>query len=174
MSQNPEGIVFIDTNVLAYAHDTSEEAKQAIAKDLLYELWESERGAVSTQVLQEFYVVATRKFKAALSRKEAREIVSNYGEWRLVHIDLVLIINASKLEEQHQLSFWDALIVEAARRSGATRLLSEDLSSGSTIQGVAIENPFDFRPQNEGGSEPAVKKNRAPRKGPDSSVLGVG
>lgn len=89
--------------------------------------------------------MATRKFEPALSRKEAREIVSNYGEWHLVRIDLILIINASRLEEQHQLSFWDALIVEAARRSGATRLLSEDLSSGSIIEGIAIENPFDLR-----------------------------
>lgn len=144
MSRNPEGLVFVDTNILAYAHDTSDEVKQAIAKDLLDELWESERGALSTQVLQELYVVATRKFEPALSRKEAREIVSNYGEWRLVRIDLILIINASNLEEQHQLSFWDALIVEAARRSGATRLLSEDLSSGITIKGIAIENPFDL------------------------------
>lgn len=88
--------------------------------------------------------MATRKFEPPLSRKEAREVVNNYGEWRLVRIDLILIINASNLEEQHQLSFWDALIVEAARRSGATRLLSEDLSSGSTIKGIAIENPFDL------------------------------
>lgn len=144
MSRNPEGLVFVDTNILAYAHDSSEGVKQAIAKDLLDELWESERGALSTQVLQEFYVVATRKFEPPLSRKEAREVVNNYGEWRLVRIDLILIINASNLEEQHQLSFWDALIVEAARRSGATRLLSEDLSSGSTIKGIAIENPFDL------------------------------
>lgn len=143
MSQNPEELVFVDTNILAYAHDTSEESKQPIAKDLLDELWESERGALSTQVLQEFYVVATRKFEPALSRKEAREIVSNYGEWKLLRIDLVMIVNASQLEEKHQLMFWDALIIEAARRSGATRLLSEDLSSGRTIEGIAIENPFD-------------------------------
>lgn len=143
MSQNPEELVFVDTNILAYAHDTSEESKQPIAKDLLDELWESERGALSTQVLQEFYVVATRKFEPALSRKEAREIVSNYGEWKLLRIDLVMIVNASQLEEKHQLMFWDALIIEAARRSGATRLLSEDLSSGGTIEGIAIENPFD-------------------------------
>lgn len=144
MSRRPtEGFVFVDTNILAYAHDASEKEKQPIAKGLVDELWESELGALSTQVLQEFYVVATRKFEPALSRKEAREIISNYGEWKLVRIDPVMIVNASQMEEKHQLMFWEALIIEAARRSGATRLVSEDLSSGRTIDGIAIENPFD-------------------------------
>lgn len=88
MSRNPdEGLVFVDTNILVYAHDASEEEKQTIAKALIDELWESEQGALSTQVLQEFYVVATRKFEPPLSRKEARELVSNYGEWKLVRIE---------------------------------------------------------------------------------------
>lgn len=144
MSRRPtDELVFVDSNILAYAHDTSEKAKQPIAKDLLDELWEGELGALSTQVLEEFYVVATRKFEPALSRREAREIVGAYGEWKLVHIDLIMIVNASQVEERHHLSFWDALIIEAARRSGARRLVSEDLSSGSTVAGIAIENPFD-------------------------------
>lgn len=144
MSPNiEEELVFVDTNVLAYAHDASEEEKQPIAKRLVDDLWESELGALSTQVLQEFYVVVTRKFDPPLSRKEARELVSNYGEWKLVRIDMLMIVNASELEEKHQLTFWDALIIEAARRSGATRLLSEDIQSATTIAGIAIENPFD-------------------------------
>lgn len=143
MSRNPdEGPVFVDTNILAYAYDTSEEEKQPIAKALIDELWESERGALSTQVLQEFYVVTTRKFEPPLSRKEARELVSNYGEWKLIRIDLIMIVNASELEEKHQLMFWDALIIEAARRSGATRLVSEDIPSATAIEGITIENPF--------------------------------
>ncbi len=144
MSQDLEqGLVFVDSNELAYAHDTSEEEKQPIAKALVDELWESELGALSTQVLQEFYVVVTRKFDPPLPRKEARELVSNYGEWNLVRIDMLMIVNASELEEKHQLTFWDALIIEAARRSGATRLISEDIQSATTIEGIAIENPFD-------------------------------
>lgn len=144
MSQDiEEGLVFVDTNILAYAHDASEEEKQPIAKALVDELWESELGALSTQVLQEFYVVVTRKFDPPLSRKEARELVSNYGEWNLVRIDMLMIVNASELEEKHQLTFWDALIIEAARRSGADRLISEDIQSATMIEGIAIENPFD-------------------------------
>jgi len=133
---------FVDTNVLVYAHDASEARKQPVARALLEELWASRSGALSTQVLQEFYVVATRKFDPPMSRPAAREIVALYGTWPLVRTDLPLILAASQLEERHALSFWDALIVEAARRVGATRLVTEDLQGERRIGGVRIENPF--------------------------------
>ena len=142
MSQTPPELVFIDSNILVYAHDASEKEKQPIAKDLLAELWESELGALSTQVLQEFYVVATSKFDPPMPRHQAREIVNDYAEWELVRIDVLIIVNASQLEERHQISFWDALIIEAAKRAGATTLKTEDLADGSKINGVLIENPF--------------------------------
>ena len=72
----------------------------------------------------------------------ARELVAVYGEWRVVQVDIPLILAASELQERHGFSFWDALIVESAARSGATRLLTEDLQQGREIGGVAIENPF--------------------------------
>lgn len=133
---------FVDTNVLVYALDRSEARKQPVAQALLEELWASRTGTLSTQILQEFYVVATRKFDPPLSRRAAREIVALYGAWPLVEIDLPLILTASQLEERHGLSFWDALVVEAARRVGATRHVTEDLQGGRTIGGVRIENPF--------------------------------
>lgn len=135
-------ITFVDTNVLVYAHDRSEPRKLPVAQALLEELWESRLGRLSTQVLQEFYAVATRKFDPPMSAEEAREIVALYGAWPLVIVDLPLILVASRLGEQHQLSFWDALIVEAARRAGATRLVTEDLQGGRRVEGVRIENPF--------------------------------
>lgn len=138
----PSPLTFVDTNVLAYAHDRSEQRKQPVAAALLESLWESREGALSTQVLQEFYVVVTRKFDPPMSRRSAREIVAAYGEWHLVQVDVPLIVAASVLEERHRLSFWDALIIEAARRAGADRLLSEDLQAGRRIVGVRIENPF--------------------------------
>jgi predicted nucleic acid-binding protein len=134
--------VFVDTNVLVYAHDASETARQPIAQAVLTELWRSRSGALSTQVLQEYYVVATRKFDPRLSRREARELVDAYSNWQLVLIDVPLILAASELEERHTLSFWDALIVEAARRAGATRLVTEDLQAGWWIAGMLIDNPF--------------------------------
>ena len=133
---------FIDTNVLAYAHDASEPRRQPIAAALLDDLWRSREGVLSTQVLSEFYVVITRTFEPPLSRREARGLVDAYGAWPVVQVDPTLIIAASALEEQHSLSFWDALIIEAARQAGATRLLSEDLQQGRRIAGLVIENPF--------------------------------
>jgi len=139
----PDGeVTFVDTNVLVYAHDRSETRKQRVAEALIGDLWRSRTGSLSTQVLQEFYVVATRKFDPPMSRRAAREVVALYGEWSIVQVDVALVLSASQLVERHKLSFWDALIVEAARRSGATRLVTEDLQPGRRIGGVRIENPF--------------------------------
>ena len=135
-------LAFVDTNVLVYAHDRSETRKQPIAQALLDVLWRTRSGVLSTQVLQEFYVVTTRKFDPPMRRGAAREIVALYGEWPIVQVDVALILAASKLEERHAFSFWDALVVEAARRCGATRLLTEDLQAGRRIGGISIENPF--------------------------------
>jgi len=137
-----DDLTFVDTNILVYAHDRSESRKQPLAQALLEELWASRTGVLNTQVLQEFYVVATRKFNPPMSRRAAREIVALYATWPLIQVDLPLILMASELEERHKLSFWDALVVEAARRAGAARLVSEDLQAGRVIGGVRIENPF--------------------------------
>lgn len=137
-----DDLTFVDTNVLAYAHDISETRRQPIARGLLDALWTSRTGLLSTQILQEFYVVATRKFDPPMSRRAAREIVALYGTWPVVQIDVALILTASQLEERHKLSFWDALVVEAARVGGAKRLLTEDFQHGRRIGGLRIENPF--------------------------------
>ena len=135
-------LTFVDTNVLAYAHDRSETAKQPVAQALLDGLWRDRAGVLSTQVLQELYVVVTRKFDPPMPRGAARELVVLYGTWPVVQVDVPLVLAASELEEHHTLSFWDALVLEAARRAGATRLLTEDLQAGRRIGGVGIENPF--------------------------------
>ena len=135
-------LTFVDTNVLAYAHDRSETRKQPVAQAQLEELWRERTGVLSTQVLQELYVVATRKLATPMPRTTARKIVALYAEWPVVQIDVPLILAASDLEERHTLSFWDTLVVEAARRAGATRLLTEDLQAGRRIAGVRVENPF--------------------------------
>ncbi len=133
---------FVDTNVLVYAHDLSETQRRPLAQATLDELWRTRTGVTSTQVLSEFYVVATRKFDPPMPRRAAREIVGAYTAWPVAQVDGPLILAASVLEERHTVSFWDALIIEAAVRSGATRLLSEDLQTGRRVRGVTIENPF--------------------------------
>lgn len=136
------GRTFVDTNVLVYAHDEGEIEKRPIARALLEELWADRSGVLSTQVLQEFYVVATRKFEPPMSRSDAREIIILYSTWPVVQVDVELILDATALEERAGLSFWDALILEAARRAGARRLATEDLQGGHLFDGIAIENPF--------------------------------
>jgi predicted nucleic acid-binding protein len=137
-----EGRAFVDTNVLLYAFDASEAVKQPIAGATLDQLWASHSGAISTQTLQEFYSAATRKLNPPLSRAEAREIIDLYTAWPVVLLEPALILAATRLEEEHLLSFWDALVVEAARIAGAELLLTEDMQHGRIIEGIRIENPF--------------------------------
>ena len=133
---------FVDTNVLVYAYDSTDSQKQKVAKALLLELWGAGAGALSTQVLQEFYTVATRKLDPPLIRGEARKIVALYSTWQIVCVDVPLITSASQLEESQTLSFWDALVIQAARRVGATRLMTEDLQHGRQFGDLRIEDPF--------------------------------
>ena len=136
------GLVFVDTNLLVYAHNSADARKQAIAAAAVEHAWLTGTGIVSTQVLQEFYVTATRKWIPPLVRDDARQLVAAYSQWRLVQVDTPMILAASELEEAHTISFWDALIVEAARRGGATVLLSEDLQHGRQFGDLEVRNPF--------------------------------
>ncbi len=116
--------------------------KHDAARDLVLRLWADRTGALSTQVLQEFYVVATHRLDPPMPPTEARELVALYAAWSLVVIDAELILDATIREQGDVLSFWDALIVEAARRTGAHRLLTEDLQDGRDFDGTVVENPF--------------------------------
>ena len=113
-----------------------------IAANLLRELWRTGRGTISTQVLQEFYVNVTRKIPTPIPRSVARSIIEAYRTWPVELVDMAAILGASEIEERYRLSFWDSLIVVAARASGASKILTEDLNPGQTIAGVLIENPF--------------------------------
>jgi predicted nucleic acid-binding protein len=132
---------FVDTNVLIYAHDVDAKAKHEAAKRVLHELWSSRSGVLSMQVLQEFYVNVTRKIPCPISKASARLVINTYSIW-CVETKLSEISNAFRIEDESRLGFWDALIVAAAIKSGAHRILSEDLNAGQTISGVLIENPF--------------------------------
>ena len=133
---------FIDTNVLIYAHDADAGDKRRRASEILRELWETRRGALSVQVLKEFYVNVTRKIPRPLAMAVARDIVKRYGVWTLVETDHRLVMDAIDLARSVRLSFWDAMIVAAAQRSGSGRLLTEDLNDGQRIGSITVENPF--------------------------------
>jgi predicted nucleic acid-binding protein len=133
---------FVDTNVLIYAHDVDAGRKHDIAKAVLRDLWAERAGVLSPQVLQEFYVNATRKLKAPLAMPQARSVVETYAAWCVDGITPGDVSAAFQLEDRAQIGFWDALILAVAVRSGARRVLSEDLNSGQAIAGLIIHNPF--------------------------------
>lgn len=133
--------IFVDTNVLIYAHDIDATVKQAAAKSVLQELWTERSGVLSMQVLQEFYVNVTRKITRPISRASARLIVDSYSTWCVEFVPAD-IATAFRIEDEARIGFWDALIVASAVKSGATQILSEDLNPGQVIAGIRIVSPF--------------------------------
>jgi len=132
---------FLDTSVLIYAHDKDAGAKNEIARGVLRDLWGDRMGVLSMQVLQEFYVNVTRKIATPLSRDLARSVVNSYAIW-CTETTSNEISAAFQIEDHVRIGFWDALIVSAAVKSGAERILSEDLNTGQRIAGILVENPF--------------------------------
>lgn len=132
--------VFLDTNLFVYADDIDAGAKRDRAQKLLKELIGDGRAVLSTQVLQEFFVIATRKLGVAA--EIARRKVELMARLDLVQIRPELILGAIDLHRLRALSFWDALIVRSAVAAGCARVLTEDMQHGEVIDGVRIENPF--------------------------------
>jgi predicted nucleic acid-binding protein len=133
---------FVDTNVLVYAHDLRDRSKHETARRLLEDLWGRRAGVVSTQVLSEFYSIATTRLRPAMTPTVAREVVVIYATWPVIVTDVPALLDASRLQERHRLAWWDALVIDAARRAGADLLYTEDLPSAPTIDGLKIVNPF--------------------------------
>jgi predicted nucleic acid-binding protein len=136
------GRAFVDTNILVYAHDQRGGKKTARAQELLTQLWLQQRGVLSTQVLQEFCVNVRRKFSQPLTIEQLREAITLYRKWRIMVNSPESILRALEIEQKCQLSFWDALIVQAASSAGCEVLYSEDLSHGQEYEGVLVVNPF--------------------------------
>jgi len=135
------GKTFVDTNVLIHAHDLDANARHETAKNVLDELWTQRSGALSAQVLQEFYVNVTRKISRPMSKPSARLVVNTYATW-CVDTTPNDISTAFRIEDESRIGFWDALIVASALKSGARRILSENLNARQVIAGIRIENPF--------------------------------
>jgi predicted nucleic acid-binding protein len=132
--------VMLDTNVVAYGVSALPEdaAKRATALHLI----DTAPFGLSAQVLQEFYVTATRKMRPALSHGDALEWLETLTSFPCVSTDSSLVIEATETAERHQISYWDAAILVAAERLGATTLYSEDLSDGQRYGSVTVINPF--------------------------------
>jgi predicted nucleic acid-binding protein len=134
---------FVDTNVLVYAVSVDEGAKHRTAAELVRRGFAQGCFAISSQVMLELYVTVTRKIVQPLSPGEALEYVEALTEWRIVEQTPDLVLAALALADRAQVSPWDAAILEAARRAGCRRVLSEDLSHGVDYGGIVVENPFD-------------------------------
>lgn len=133
---------FVDTNILVYAHDRESGVKYERARELIQELWVTESGVLSTQVLQELYVALRRKVSSPLSAAEAERILFDFFAWEIFTNTRESVIRAVAIETRYKISFWDALILQAAETSDAHILYSEDLQNRRVYGSVQVVNPF--------------------------------
>ena len=134
------GRVFLDANVLVYAHDLGEPNKRGRSREIIAELASAGDGVISTQVMQEFFVTATRKL--GVQPLAAKGILKTLSVFEIVQVSPALIQDAVDCSILNQLSFWDSLILAAAASAACATVLSEDLNSGQSVLGVRVRNPF--------------------------------
>jgi predicted nucleic acid-binding protein len=136
--------VFLDTNILVYSIDSSAELKQKrdVARKIVTTHIREESGVISIQVLQEFFQVATRKIETPISIDDALEYMQYMSTLQIITPDFDMVVAAARLHQRYSLSFWDALIVQAAKTTGCTQIVSEDLQDGFRLDGLTIKNPF--------------------------------
>ena len=136
--------VFLDTNIFIYSIDASPDLinKREIARNVIRRHIENETGVISIQVFQEFYQVATKKIQIPLSTEEALEYLHYMSIMETVHPDFQMILSAVHVHQRYSVSFWDALILQAAKISGCSLLLSEDLQDGFRLNDLTVKNPF--------------------------------
>jgi predicted nucleic acid-binding protein len=133
---------FVDTNILAYALAADDDARAAVAQDLLRRLMAARTLRLSTQILQELFVTLTRKVQKPLASGQAIRYMDQLAVFPVFSPDYPAVRDAAELSASARLSFWDSLVVVSAARVGATRLYSEDFNQGQTIVGVEVVNPF--------------------------------
>ncbi len=131
---------FIDTNILIYAMDNRNMQKKNKAREILKGLQDDKNGVISTQILQEFYVVATKKL--SIQPLLVKSIIHSLSNFEVVTVNHPLIEEAIDCSILNEVSFWDALVIVSAEVSKCAYLLSENLNHGQIIRNVKIENPF--------------------------------
>lgn len=134
--------VFVDASILIYSEDGADPVKHKAAVAWLNVLWQRGVGRVSSQVLNEFYVMATREAKPPMPAGDARAEVRRYELWQPWQIDHATVESAWAVESRYGLHYWDSLVVAAAQHMGCSYLLSEDLKHEQHYGGVQVINPF--------------------------------
>lgn len=138
---------FVDTNVFVYAHDLTAGSKHHRARALVEELWQSRQGCLSVQVLQEFFIITTRKIPQPLEVSVAAQVIDDLGHWH-VHAPVPSDVRAAiEIHALTGVSFWDSMILHSARELGCQVVHSEDLNPGQDYGGVHVHNPFSENPQ---------------------------
>jgi predicted nucleic acid-binding protein len=130
---------FVDTNVLVYAHDRSAGRKHVLATDLLARLWQERSGAVSIQVLVEFYSATNKR---GFNVGDAEATISDLEKWSIHQAGHADVLRAIELLRRYKISWWDALVVNSANQLGCRVLWSEDMNHGQRYGGVTVRNPF--------------------------------
>lgn len=142
MSFMSENKAFLDSNILIYAYDVSSGKKNEVAKNLVMELWNSRKGIISIQVIQEFFVNITCKVPKPIDVDTAEIIIKDLLYWEIFVNNETSILEAIKIHKKYKFSFWDAMILQAAVKGGAELLYTEDMTHGQVVHGVHILNPF--------------------------------
>lgn len=133
----------VDTNVLVYAYDPTDGAKRARAAQVLQNLASSGQGALSPQILGEFFVTVTRKIPSPLSLQQAQRRLSNYlRSWKVLTLTGWTVLEATQGVVSHQMNYWDALVWATAKLNQVPTVLSEDFTDGMLLEGVRFHNPF--------------------------------
>lgn len=132
--------IFIDTNILVYTLDQKNLEKQDLARKIVKKVVESHQPVISTQVIKEFYVVASNKLKA--DPIVVKNIIHNFHNMEIINNDLDLVEQAIDISILSRLSFWDSLIIAAAEKAKCEYVLSEDFNSGQNYRGIKVLNPF--------------------------------
>ena len=138
------GKIFLDTNIFVYSIDSSaeQEEKRNVARKLVKTHIREESGVISVQVIQEFFQVATRKIRAPISIEDALEFIHYMASLQIVTPDFDMVVAAVRIHQKHSISFWDALIMQAAKAAECFQVLSEDLQDGFRFDDLTVKNPF--------------------------------
>ncbi len=132
--------IFIDTNILVYTVDNCNPKKKVKARNILKETVKANSAVISTQILQEFYVIGTTKLK--MDSILAKNIIHTFENMEIVVIDTFLIKEAIDTSVLNKISFWDALVIVSAESAKCEKIYTEDLNHGQIIRGVKVENPL--------------------------------
>lgn len=134
-------MTFLDTNILLYA--ISAQPEEAAKSEKAREILSSADFVLSVQVLQEFYVQATRPSRAdPLTHDEATALIQHWLRHRIVPLTVQVMQDALDLKKRYQTSYWDAAILAAAVSAGCSELFSEDLNPGQNYKSIRVINPF--------------------------------